>query len=109
MGAAVPRVEMFAGMVDVVRGFPLAGDVRGKILEHLYRALGSTLPADPRAVVLHAARHVPADAAGTALVDGVAAAAKEVLAASGVPGLGAAWTAWAAGMDPSLVREIYYF
>ena len=80
MGAAVPRVEMFAGMVDVVRGFPLAGDVRGKVLEHLYWVLGSTLPADPRAVVLHAARHVLPDAAGTALVDGVAAAAREVLA-----------------------------
>ena len=104
MGAAVPRVEMFAGMVDVVRGFPLAGDVRGKVLEHLYWVLGSTLPADPRAVVLHAARHVLPDAAGTALVDGVAAAAREVLAAAGLPGLGAAWTAWAAGVDASMVR-----
>lgn len=105
----MPRVSLFAGMRDVVAGFPLAESVRAKVLDHLYAQLAATLPADPRAVVLRAARHVPDGAAGTALVAGIEAASREVMGAAGLVGLGEGWKEWTEGLgelETELVSEI---
>lgn len=101
-------MELFEEIKDVICGFPLAEGVRRKLLEHLYGVLGSTLPADGRAVVLRAMRWVPAGAAGTALVAGLAAASAEMRAAGVDAGVYGAWAGeWCArDIDASLVSAI---
>ncbi|PPQ98431.1 hypothetical protein CVT24_004110 [Panaeolus cyanescens] len=70
---AIPRVELFESIKDVISEFPTTADLRKRLLCHLYDEVHKVLGNEPKAVVFRASRFI-----GTEGVVGIEKALKEI-------------------------------
>ncbi|PPQ89504.1 hypothetical protein CVT25_012176 [Psilocybe cyanescens] len=75
---AVPRLELFEWIKEVICNYPSPESLRRKLLNHLYEEVGRTLPRDARAVVFVASRMLTPGVAGKELVEGLKVANEEI-------------------------------
>jgi len=66
---ASPKPELFVSLQKLVSTYPCPAQLRDSLLEHIYELLKHTLPHDPQAIRLAAARFLPSDLKGPGLVD----------------------------------------
>ncbi|KDR75346.1 hypothetical protein GALMADRAFT_140862 [Galerina marginata CBS 339.88] len=106
-GRAIPRLEMFEWIKEVICNYPSPESLRRKLLEHLYEELRCTLPRDAGAVVFVASRMLSEGVAGKALVDGLQTANEEIVARIRAGDIGETlWTAYRAFVQEWCAREM---
>ncbi|KAH8996404.1 U3 snoRNP protein [Lactarius hatsudake] len=82
---ALPTIELFQSLQDLIAGYPATEALRSALLDHLHERLAEMLPGDASAVVLRATRALALtsaeELAGGALVDALRRANEEMLKA----------------------------
>ncbi|KAF9047327.1 U3 small nucleolar RNA-associated protein 6-domain-containing protein [Panaeolus papilionaceus] len=76
-GQAIPRVELFASIKEVIAGFPTTADLRKQLLNHLYDQVLKILGNEPKAIVFRACRFI-GEEGGTELILGLDKASEEI-------------------------------
>ncbi|KAI8975808.1 U3 small nucleolar RNA-associated protein 6-domain-containing protein [Trametes punicea] len=66
---AIPKIELFNSLHELISGYPSPPCLREAILDHLHALLRETLPSLPAAIKLAATRRLTPDLSGEALVD----------------------------------------
>lgn len=77
MMIAIPRVELFASIKEVIAGFPTTADLRKQLLNHLYDQVLKILGNEPKAIVFRACRFI-GEEGGTELILGLDKASQEI-------------------------------
>lgn len=78
---ALPKVELFISLQDLLAHYPCPASVRDTLLDHLFTLLHETLPDDPAAIELSATRRLLPNLEGEALVDALKYANEQLAAA----------------------------
>jgi U3 small nucleolar RNA-associated protein 6 len=84
--AAVPKIDLFISLREVITEYPSPPHLRQELLAHLYDELHATLPHEPQAVKLYATRLLTPELRGEALIDGLKCANKELMHAVSASG-----------------------
>jgi len=79
LSSAIPRVELFASIKDVISEFPTTADLRKQLLSILYDEVDRRLGKEPKAVVFRACRFIEQGSSRTELILGIEKASKEII------------------------------
>ena len=66
---ALPKVELFASLHELISAYPSPADLRESLLDYLHACLKETLPSHPDAIKLSATRHLTPNLVGEPLVE----------------------------------------
>ena len=78
---AIPRIDLFASLHELISTYPSPPALRESLLDHLHDHLRETLPSVPAAIKLSATRHLTSDLVGETLVDALKSANEQLIAA----------------------------
>lgn len=80
--AALPRIELFRALQELLSAYPTPPTLKHVLLDHLHNLLRQTLPFDPQAAKLLAARFLTPDLDTERVVDALSKATEELFRAA---------------------------
>ncbi|KAA1472793.1 hypothetical protein DENSPDRAFT_839159 [Dentipellis sp. KUC8613] len=75
---ALPRIELFTALQQLLSTYPIPGPLRAALLDYLHELLKTTLPKDAAAVKLYATRALAGEVEGEELISGLRSANEEL-------------------------------